>query len=79
MAEKYSSDLLRVVVAQIAQTIGYSNTQSAPVELLEDILHKFIQELARNLHSQAEHGKLQILFTYFSYESCFPVNVSKPY
>lgn len=77
MAEKYSSDLLRVVVAQIAQTIGYSNTQSAPVELLEDILHKFIQELARNLHSQAEHGKLQ-LCTYFSYVSCFPINVSKP-
>lgn len=64
MAEKYSSDLLRVVVAQIAQTIGYSNTQSAPVELLEDILHRFIQELARNLHSQTEHGKLQI-FIYF--------------
>lgn len=60
MSEKYSSELLRVVIAQIAQTIGYSNTQSAPVELLEDILYRFIQELARNLHSQTEHGKIFI-------------------
>ncbi|KAL7726693.1 hypothetical protein ACLKA6_012771 [Drosophila palustris] len=56
MAETYSSEILRVVIAQIAQTIGYSNTQSAPLELLEDILQRFIQELARDLHSQAEHA-----------------------
>lgn len=60
MSDKYSSELLRIVIAQIAQTIGYSNTQSAPVELLEDILHRFIQELASNLHSQTEHGKIYI-------------------
>lgn len=56
MAEKYTSELLGVVIAQIAQTIGYSRTQSAPLELLEDILLRFIQELARDLHRQAEHG-----------------------
>ncbi|KAH8403617.1 hypothetical protein KR222_009720, partial [Zaprionus bogoriensis] len=56
MAEKYSSELFRVVIAQIAQTIGYSNSQCAPLELLEDILERFIQELAHNLHSQAEHA-----------------------
>lgn len=56
MAEKYTTELLGVVIAQIAQTIGYSRTQSAPLELLEDILLRFIQELARDLHSQAEHG-----------------------
>ncbi|EDV90972.1 GH23929 [Drosophila grimshawi] len=56
MAEKYTSDMLGVVIAQIAQTIGYSSTQSAPLELLEDILQRFIQELARDLHSQAEHA-----------------------
>nr|AAF81901.1 architectural regulator of copia enhancer [Drosophila hydei] len=56
MAEKYTSELLGVVIAQIAQTIGYSRTQSAPLELLEDILLRFIQELARDLHRQAEHA-----------------------
>ncbi|XP_064537524.1 uncharacterized protein Taf3 isoform X2 [Drosophila montana] len=56
MAEKYTSEILGIVIAQIAQTIGYSRTQSAPLELLEDILQRFIQELARDLHSQAEHA-----------------------
>ncbi|ACY70478.1 hypothetical protein DVIR88_6g0015 [Drosophila virilis] len=56
MTEKYTSELLGIVIAQIAQTIGYSRTQSAPLELLEDILQRFIQELARDLHSQAEHA-----------------------
>ncbi|KAH8272442.1 hypothetical protein KR044_002967, partial [Drosophila immigrans] len=56
MAEIYSSEVLRIVIAQIAQTIGYCNTQNAPLELLEDILLKFVQELARDLHSQVEHA-----------------------
>ncbi|XP_032588950.1 uncharacterized protein LOC6585799 isoform X2 [Drosophila mojavensis] len=56
MTEKYTSELLGVVIAQIAQTIGYNRTQSVPLELLEDILLRFIQELARDLHSQAEHA-----------------------
>lgn len=66
MTEAYSSEILRVVVAQIAQTIGYSNTQSAPLELLEDILLRFIQELARDLHNQVEHGRY-IMFAYIIY------------
>ncbi|ALC48138.1 bip2 [Drosophila busckii] len=56
MTEKYSLELLRVVAAQISQTIGYSSTQSAPLELLQDILKRFIEELARDLHSQVEHA-----------------------
>ncbi|XP_060661084.1 uncharacterized protein LOC132794855 isoform X3 [Drosophila nasuta] len=56
MAEIYSSDILRIVIAEIAQTIGYSNTQNASLELLEDILLRFVKELSRDLHSQVEHA-----------------------
>ncbi|XP_030379816.1 transcription initiation factor TFIID subunit 3 [Scaptodrosophila lebanonensis] len=56
MTDKYCADLLRIAVAQISQTIGYSSAQTAPLELLQDVLHKFLQEFARDLHSQTEHA-----------------------
>ncbi|XP_039496605.1 uncharacterized protein LOC120454923 isoform X1 [Drosophila santomea] len=56
MADRYASDLALVVVAQITQTIGYSCTLSAPLELLQDILQKFVQEFARDMHGQMEHA-----------------------
>ncbi|XP_043069605.1 uncharacterized protein Taf3 isoform X2 [Drosophila bipectinata] len=56
MAEKYSSDLFRVVIAQISQTIGYSYTFSSPLELLQDIMKKFVQEFAQDLHCNMEHA-----------------------
>ncbi|EDX15936.1 bip2 [Drosophila simulans] len=57
MADRYASDLALVVVAQITQTIGYSCSLSAPLELLQDILQKFVQEFARDMHGHMEHGK----------------------
>ncbi|KAH8384928.1 hypothetical protein KR200_007914, partial [Drosophila serrata] len=56
MADKYSSDLCRVVIAQITQTIGYSSTLSAPLELLQDVMQKFMDEFARDLHGHMEHA-----------------------
>ncbi|XP_016944177.2 uncharacterized protein Taf3 isoform X2 [Drosophila suzukii] len=56
MADKYASDLALVVIAQITQTIGYSCTLSAPLELLQDIMQKFTQEFARDLHCNMEHA-----------------------
>ncbi|KAH8373750.1 hypothetical protein KR009_009397, partial [Drosophila setifemur] len=56
MADKYSLDLFRVVIAQITQTIGYSCTLSAPLELLQDIMQKFVQEFSRDMHSQMQHA-----------------------
>ncbi|EDW83592.2 uncharacterized protein Dwil_GK13694 [Drosophila willistoni] len=47
---------MRIIIAQIAQNIGYSSTQNAPLELLQDILQKFMQEFAHDLHSQMEHA-----------------------
>lgn len=48
-------ELLRISVAQICQTIGYHVIQATPFELLQDILHKFLHEIARDLHRQVEH------------------------
>ncbi|KAH8252420.1 hypothetical protein KR038_010259, partial [Drosophila bunnanda] len=56
MADKYSSDLCRIVIAQITQTIGYSSTLSAPLELLQDVMQKFMDEFARDLHLHMEHA-----------------------
>ncbi|XP_032311788.1 uncharacterized protein LOC6505487 isoform X2 [Drosophila ananassae] len=56
MAEKYSSDLFRVVIAQISQTIGYSYTFSSPLELLQDVIKKFVHEFAQDMHRNMEHA-----------------------
>ncbi|CAD7094011.1 unnamed protein product [Hermetia illucens] len=44
--EEYTKKVLRIVVAQICQAIGWHTIQSTPLELLTDILHKYTQELA---------------------------------
>lgn len=78
MTDKYSSDLCRIVIAQITQTIGYSCTLSAPLELLQDIMQKFMHEFARDLHGHMEHGKFQQIFRiYTSFNLYFNVYVSK--
>ncbi|XP_075158993.1 TBP-associated factor 3 [Haematobia irritans] len=55
MTDQYMKDILRVAVAQICQTIGYNATQSAPLELLQDVLDKFMKEFTRDLRRQVEH------------------------
>ncbi|XP_013107927.2 transcription initiation factor TFIID subunit 3 isoform X1 [Stomoxys calcitrans] len=55
MTDQYMKDVLRVAVAQICQTIGYNATQSAPLELLQDVLDKFMREFTRDLRRQVEH------------------------
>lgn len=52
-------ELLRIAVAQICQTIGYNATQTAPLELLQDVLDKFMREFTRDLRRQVEHCKLK--------------------
>uniref|UniRef100_A0A1I8M4D0 PHD-type domain-containing protein n=1 Tax=Musca domestica TaxID=7370 RepID=A0A1I8M4D0_MUSDO len=51
----YMKEVLRVAVAQICQTIGYNATQTAPLELLQDVLDKFLKEFTRDLRRQVEH------------------------
>ncbi|XP_023159186.1 transcription initiation factor TFIID subunit 3 isoform X3 [Ceratitis capitata] len=55
MSDRYMRDVLRLAVAQVCLTIGYHVIQGTPLELLQDILHKFLKEFARDLKRQVEH------------------------
>lgn len=54
MAELYSRSLLRVAVAQIAQQLGWTSIQSTPLELLTDILERYVLETAKYTHRYSE-------------------------
>ncbi|XP_055373714.1 probable serine/threonine-protein kinase DDB_G0282963 isoform X2 [Condylostylus longicornis] len=49
MIDPYIQQVLRVIVAQICQTIGWHSIQTTPLELLVDILHKYLHEITRNV------------------------------
>lgn len=50
----YVQQLSKVIVAQITQTIGWNSIQTTPLELLTDILHKYLEELTRQTQRYAE-------------------------
>lgn len=43
-----------MIVAQITQTIGWNSIQTTPLELLTDILHKYLEELTRQTQRYTE-------------------------
>lgn len=53
----YVQQVTKIVVAQITQTIGWNAIQSTPLELLSDILHKYLEELTRQTQRYAAHCK----------------------
>ncbi|MGH0155034.1 UNVERIFIED_CONTAM: hypothetical protein FKN15_045500 [Acipenser sinensis] len=54
MCESYSRSLLRVSVAQICQALGWDSVQLTACDLLTDVLHRYIQQLARGCHRYSE-------------------------
>uniref|UniRef100_H3AJT2 ATP synthase F(1) complex subunit gamma, mitochondrial n=1 Tax=Latimeria chalumnae TaxID=7897 RepID=H3AJT2_LATCH len=54
MCESYSRSLLRVSVAQICQALGWDSVQLSACDLLTDVLHRYIQQLARGCHRYSE-------------------------
>lgn len=57
----YIQQLSKVIVAQITQTIGWNSIQTTPLELLTDILHKYLEEITRQTQRYTE------LCKYFSF------------
>ncbi|XP_063699454.1 transcription initiation factor TFIID subunit 3 [Culicoides brevitarsis] len=53
--QAYTNQLLKVVVAQICQTIGFNSIQSTPMEVMTDVLHNYIRELCVLTKDYAEH------------------------
>lgn len=54
MCESYSRSLLRISVAQICQALGWDAIQLTACDLLADVLHRYIQQLARGCHRYSE-------------------------
>ncbi|XP_056137634.1 transcription initiation factor TFIID subunit 3 [Lampris incognitus] len=54
MCESYARSLLRVSVAQICQALGWDSVQLTACDLLSDVLHRYIQQLARGCHRYSE-------------------------
>ncbi len=50
----YTQQILKVTVAQLCQTIGWNSIQSTPLELMSDILNKYIKEIATQTHRYSE-------------------------
>ncbi|XP_074488511.1 transcription initiation factor TFIID subunit 3 isoform X2 [Sebastes fasciatus] len=54
MCESYARSLLRVSVAQICQALGWDAVQLTACDQLSDVLHRYIQQLARVCHRYSE-------------------------
>ncbi|CAL8360006.1 unnamed protein product [Lota lota] len=54
MCESYARSLLRVSVAQICQALGWDAVQLTACDLLSDVLHRYIQQLAKGCHRYSE-------------------------
>lgn len=54
MNSAYTQQVIKVIVAQVCQTIGWNSIQSTPLELLGDILHKYLEEIAHQTHRYSE-------------------------
>eukprot|EP00198_Chlamydomonas_reinhardtii_P001974 XP_001691310.1 predicted protein [Chlamydomonas reinhardtii] len=54
MAEDYSRRVARVVAAQMAELTGFEAAQESAVEILAELLIKYIQEVCTAAHSYAE-------------------------
>ena len=63
MSLQYSRSLLRVVIAQLCQQLGWNAIQSSPLELLTDILERYILQLGCQAHRFSELCMLKVSFS----------------
>ncbi|XP_059148601.1 transcription initiation factor TFIID subunit 3-like [Physella acuta] len=60
MSKKYSRSLLRISVAQICQNLGWHSAQSSSLEVLTDVLERYLLQLGGTCHRYAEQfGRTQ--------------------
>ena len=52
----YSRNLLKISIAQILQTIGFQTAQSTAIDVLVEILERYIMLIGRSAHEYAELG-----------------------
>ena len=54
MSAEYSRNVLKIVVAQICQTIGWHSINSTPLEFLTDLLQEYLLRISKLTHQYAE-------------------------
>lgn len=55
MADEFINDVLKKVVAQICQLVGFDGIMTTPLLVLSDILKRFISDLGRKSQQYSEH------------------------
>ncbi|XP_051173985.1 transcription initiation factor TFIID subunit 3 isoform X2 [Leptopilina boulardi] len=54
MTTDYSRSVLRLVVAQMCQTVGWHSINSTPLEFLVDLMHEYLLRISRLTHQYCE-------------------------
>ncbi|XP_076224873.1 TBP-associated factor 3 isoform X2 [Nomia melanderi] len=54
MSTEYSRSVLKMVIAQICQTIGWHSINSTPLEFMVDLMQEYILRIAKLTHQYAE-------------------------
>ncbi|XP_014778658.1 transcription initiation factor TFIID subunit 3 [Octopus bimaculoides] len=61
MTTEYCRQMLRVVVAQICQHLGWHSTNSTPLEVLTDVTERYILDVSKLTHQYAEqYGRTKV-------------------
>lgn len=58
MSSIYSRQLLKIVVAQLAKTFGYQSAQPITLDILGEILERYIVLISKTAKEYAELGKI---------------------
>jgi len=57
MAETFSRNALKMVVAQICQTIIWHAIHSTPLDIMIDMLQRYLTEVGKLMHRYSEQCK----------------------
>jgi len=55
-ADIYAKTLLKISVSQMLQTIGFRTAQSTALDILVEILERYIHLISRSAHEYSEFG-----------------------
>lgn len=53
----YAQNVLRVSIGQILQTVGFQTAQTSAIDVLVNVLERYIALLSKNAHDFSEMGK----------------------
>lgn len=53
--EPWTRQLLAIIVSQICKTIGWHSISTTSLQILVDVLHRYLKRLGTNIHGHAEH------------------------